>query len=108
MKIDADKALRTLHKIGPLYAEARGARVLLEHSLKIVLAERTLLAQGSSVAAREAAATASPEYKAATEAHAHAVEVEEGYRRQLATAEAAIELFRTLEASNRRMDRAAQ
>ena len=108
MNIDADKALRTLHKVGPLYAQAKGARVLLEESIKITRAERTALADGPSIAAREAAALASPEYKAAVEAYAEAVSVEEGYRRQLATAEAAIELFRTLEASNRRMDRAAQ
>lgn len=107
MNIDPEKALATLHKCGPEYAQAKGARVLLEESLKIVRAEQTARSDGASVAARELLALASPEYKASVEAYAHAVEVEEGLRRRLATAEAAIELWRSQEASNRRMDRSA-
>lgn len=105
--IDPEKALTTLARVGPEYAKAKGARVLLEESLKVVKAERTSLAEGASIAAREMAALASEEYKAAVQAYAHAVEVEEGHRRMLITAEAAIELWRSMEASNRRIDRAA-
>ncbi len=105
--IDHEKALNTLARYGPEYAKAKGVRVLLEESLKVVKAERTALADGASIAAREMAALASDEYKAAVQAYAHAVEVEEGHRRRLITAEAAIELWRSLNASNRRMDRGA-
>ncbi len=105
--IDPERSLHTLARVGPEYAKAKGARVLLEESLKVVKAERTALAEGASIAAREMAALASDEYKAAIRAYAYAVEVEEGHRRMLITAEAAIELWRSMEASNRRMDRAA-
>jgi hypothetical protein len=39
--------------------------------------------------------------------YATAVEVEEELRRKLITAEAAVEIWRSLNASNRRMDKAA-
>ena len=107
MKIDAERALNTLHKLGPEFAKAKGARVLLEESLRSVKAEAMIRSEAGSAAAQERDALASDEYRNAVQAYAHAVEVEEGLRRKLATAEAAIELFRTLEASNRRMDRAA-
>jgi hypothetical protein len=61
-----------------------------------------------SAAGQERDALASREYRAAVEAYAYAVETEEKLRRKLAAAEAAIELWRSQEASNRRMDRAAQ
>ena len=105
--IDHEKALNTLAKVGPEFAKARGARVLLEQSLKIVLAEQTLKSAGPSIAAREMVALTTAEYKAAVRDHATAVEVEERYRRRLIAAEAAIELWRSLEASNRRIDRGA-
>ena len=105
--IDHEKALTTLAKVGPEFAKAKGARVLLEESLRVVKAEQTSKAEGSSIAAREMAALMSDEYKAAVKDYAAAVEVEEGYRRRLIAAEAAIELWRSLEASNRRIDRGA-
>jgi hypothetical protein len=107
MNIDPEKALNTLHKIGPAYAKAKGARVLLEESLKVVKAQQTAQAEGASIAAREMAALGSEAYKEAVKGYADAVEIEESLRRQLITAEAAIELWRSMNASNRRMDRAA-
>ena len=105
--IDPQKALHTLHTYGPQFAQAKGARVLLEETLKIVRAKQSAASSATSAAAREVEALASNEYAQAVRDYASAVEVEEELRRKLITAEAAIELFRTLEASNRRMDRAA-
>lgn len=105
--IDYEKALKTLHEVGPEYAKAKGARVLLEESLKIVRATQSAASQATSAAAREVDALSSAEYLEAVQAYAAAVEVEEELRRKLVTAEATIELWRSLNASNRRMDRAA-
>ena len=105
--IDPQKALTTLHRVGPDYAKAKGARVLLEESLKIVRAKQSAASQAGSAAAREVEALASAEYLQAVKDYAAAVEAEEELRRMLVTAEAAIELWRSMEASNRRMDRSA-
>ena len=105
--IDPQKALQTLHTFGPMFAQAKGARVLLEETLKIVRAKQSAASQATSAAAREVEALASAEYAQAVQDYATAVEVEEELRRKLITAEAAIELWRSYEASNRRMDRAA-
>ena len=107
MEFDCMKALATLAKAGPEYAKARGARCLLGEQIKITRAEVMSKSQAQAANAREQEALCSQEYRAAVEAWARAVEVEEGLRRKMATAEAAIELFRTLEASNRRMDKGA-
>ena len=105
--IDPQKALHTLHTYGPQFAQAKGARVLLEETLKIVRAKQSAASSATSAAAREVEALASDEYAQAVQDYATAVEVEEELRRKLITAEAAIELWRSYEASNRRMDRAA-
>ena len=107
MQIDPEKALSTLHKVGPEWAKAKGARVYLEESLRSVKAELMSKSGEQVIAAQERHAYAHPEYRAAVQALADAVEIEEGLRRRLITAEAAIEIWRSLNASNRRMDRAA-
>lgn len=106
MQIAIDKHLETLRDIGPLYAEAKGLRVLADESVKIARADAFLEASGT-VAEREAKAMQSAGYRTAVNGLSAAVEQEEKYRRMLITAEAAVEVWRSLESSRRTMDRAA-
>ena len=107
MKIDIEKHLATLRDVGPLFAEAKGHRAMCEGLLKVTFAEQVRLSQGKTVAEREADAMVSAGYREALDGYAVAVEQEEKHRRALITAEAAIEVWRSLESTNRRMDRAA-
>jgi len=106
VNIDIEKHLTTLRDVGPLYAEAKGERVLLDESLKIAKAEAFREATGT-VAEREAAALTSTGYRIALDGLAAAIEQEEKHRRALITAEAAIEVWRSLESSRRALDRGA-
>ncbi len=107
MDIDPHKALMTLAKCGPEFAEAKAQRVALEEGLRTVKALQMTQSDAASVAAKEIEAYASQPYRDAVAGYAAAVEREETLRWRLVAAQAAIECWRSLEASNRRMDRAA-
>lgn len=106
MNIDVEKHLTTLRDVGPMYAEAKGERVMLEESVKIARAEVFRKSTGT-VAEREAAAIASTEYRIAVDGLSAAVEQEEKHKRALITAEAAIEVWRSLSANRRALDKSA-
>jgi hypothetical protein len=107
MNIDPMKSLDTLHRCGPLYAAAKAERTYIEESLRSIKALQMQESDAPSSAAKEMAAYASEPYRTAVLGLRAAVEKEEALKWKLVTAQAAIELFRTLEASNRRMDKAA-
>ncbi len=109
MNIDHMKALNTLHKVGPLYAKAKSDRIFLEESLRSTkaLQMKDAASDWLTAAAQEREAYASDAYRTQLDGLRVAVEQEEAYRWQLVTAQAAIEVYRTMEASNRRIDKAA-
>ncbi len=107
MRIDIMKHLQTLYDLGPKYAEAKGQRVMLEESLKVAKAESFIASDAQTVAQKEASAITSKEYATAIKGLSVAIENEERLKRALITAEAAVEVWRSLESSRRTMDKAA-
>ncbi len=98
-------SLEAMHKTGPLLAEARAERVWIEEyrkSLKaILMKEHAAL----PAVAQEREAYADPRYLAHLDALKVAVEAEEAARWRMVTAQAAVEVWRTLSANDRGMDR---
>lgn len=101
------KSLGVMHKYGPKYAKAKATRVYLEEYRKTIKALMMQASGEPSAAAQEREAYAHPEYIAHLEALRQAVEEEEALRWKLIAAQAAIETWRSQEASNRAIDRAA-
>ncbi len=105
---DPSEALSTMWRIAPKYAQAKANRVYIEESLRSIKALEASRSPASSVAQKEMDAYASEPYRTAVAGLKTAVEEEETMRWQLITAQAAIEVWRTLEASNRSIDRSAR
>jgi hypothetical protein len=101
-------SLAVLHRVGPEYAKAKAERVYIEESLRTVKALEAAKSPASSVAQREMDAYASEAYRVALEGLRAAIEQEESKRWLLIAAQTACEVYRTMEASNRNMDRAAR
>ena len=105
MKLDPQRSLEAMHATGPVLAQARADRVYCEEyrkSLKaILMKEHAAL----SAVAQEREAYADPRYLAHLEALKTAVEAEEAARWRMVTAQAAVEVWRTLSANDRGMDR---
>ena len=104
--IDPQAAIEQLWKLSPEYAKAKGERVYLDEFRK---SKKALLMQASTQKtgiAQEADAYAHPEYVSLLDALRAAVEAEETLRWRLIAAQAAIEVWRSQEASNRAIDRA--
>jgi hypothetical protein len=103
--LDPQKSLEAMHATGPLLAQARADRVYAEEyrkSLKaILMKEHAAL----PAVAQEREAYADQRYLAHLEALKVAVEAEEAARWRMVTAQAAVEVWRSMEASNRGMDR---
>jgi len=106
--IDPQKALAVMHKTGPQYAEAKAQRVHIEESLRSIKALEMARSGETTAAAQERVAYASEAYRTALDGLRAAVEQEEALRWRLLTAQAAIEVWRSLEASGRAMDRGAR
>ena len=105
--IDVYKCLDFIRDEAPAYARAKADRIYCDEYRKSLKA--LLMAQSTAKTAveREQEAYSSPEYIAHLEALRVAVEAEETLRWRLIGAEAKIECWRSLEASNRRMDKGA-
>lgn len=106
--IDPQKAVDFLREHAPILAAAKGQRVYLEQFLK---SKKALLMRESgagSVASQEVAALAHPDYIALVEALRDAADAEERERWLMVAAQARIEVWRSLEASNRAVDRGAR
>lgn len=105
---DPQKAITFIYENAPKYAEAKAQRIQLENFLK---SKRALLmgaSQAKTVSDREAEAYAHPEYIELGKGLAAAVEIEETLKWRMTAAELAVEVWRSQEASNRRIDKAVQ
>lgn len=105
--IDPQYWLKKLYEGGPKLAQAKAeVEYMTEYrkSLKSLLMQRSLQ---SSAALKEADAYSEEEYLNHLEAFKIAVENYETLRWQMVTAQAAIDVWRSLNASNRTMDKAA-
>lgn len=106
-EINPQQAVNFIYKHGCEYAKAKAHRVYLEEfrkSKKSILMRESGL---SAVAAQEVAAYAHPEYLELLAGLEAAVEAEESLRWALVAAQARVEVWRSQEASNRALDRAA-
>jgi hypothetical protein len=105
--IDPHEAIDFIYRGGLKLAKARAERTYMEEyrkSLKAILMKQS---GESSVAAQEREAYSHPDYLAHLRALQTAVENEEALRWGIVAAEARIDVWRSQEASNRRVDRAA-
>jgi hypothetical protein len=105
--IDPQAAIETMWKIAPRLAKAKAERVYMDEyrkSLKAILMKAS--GKGSS-AAQEVEAYSHPDYIKHLASLQAAVEAEEALRWQMVATEAAVEVWRSQEASNRAIDRAA-
>lgn len=103
--IDPQAALETMWKLAPKYAQAKADRVFLDEYTKTL---RAILMKSSGVdaiGAQEREALAHPDYATHLRGLADAVKEEETMRWKLVAAQAAIDVWRTQESSNRAMDK---
>ena len=110
MSINPQKALEDIARSAPAYAKAKAERIYVEEyrkTLKAMLMQEAESGGHKASVTQEREAYASPRYAVHLEALRDAVEAEETLRWRMVAAEAAVEVWRSMEASNRRMDRAA-
>lgn len=104
--IDPNEAVEFIFKTAPLYAQAKAERIYLENFLRT---KKALLMQAHNdkpIAAQERESYAHPDYIALLEGIRAAVESEEALRWQLVSAQARIDIWRSMNASNRLLERA--
>ncbi len=93
--------------MAPKYAKAKAERIYLEEFRKSKKALLMAECKNLPIGAQEREAYASPEYIGLLAALQVAVEAEETMRWRLVACQTSIEVWRSQEASNRAMDRAA-
>jgi hypothetical protein len=106
--IDPQKALLSILEMAPEYAQAKANCIYLDEYRKTVKAQCMQAAEREghkSAAAQEREAYAAPEYVKHLEAIRAAHEVAEVLRWKLVATQAAVEVWRSQEASGRAMDR---
>ena len=106
--IDPNKAVEFILQHSGRFAKAKSERVYLENFLR---SKKSLLMSqsiDSTIGGQERDAYKHPEYLALLEGLREAVEVEETLKWKLIAAQARIDIFRTIEASNRNQDKAAR
>jgi hypothetical protein len=104
--IDPNDAIDYIIKNAEEFAKAKAKRIYLEEFRK---SKKALLMQKhreESIGAQEREAYAHPEYKELLEGLREAIEIEERLRWNLVAAQARVDVWRSLEASNRREGRA--
>jgi hypothetical protein len=106
-RIDPMTSLQAMHETGPLLAKARAERIYVEEYRKTLKALLMQQSTSSSAAMKEVDAYAHDDYQAHLTAIQEATEAEETLRWKMATAQAAIEVWRSQESSARAMDRSA-
>jgi hypothetical protein len=107
---EINDAVDYIYTHGQKYAEAKAEVTYMEEyrkSKKAMLMKTAMEKGCKSVAAAEIEAYADVEYIEFLKGLRGAVELAEGLRWGLVSAQARVEVFRTVEASNRVMDRAA-
>lgn len=103
--IDPQACLREMHESGPLLAAAKANRIYLEEYRKSLKALLMKDSQAKTAVDREADAYADPRYTEHLQGLREAVEAEERLRWVMVTHSAAVEVWRSQEASVRAMDR---
>jgi hypothetical protein len=109
--IDPQKSLYAMAKDGPAFALAKATHSYMAEFRKTVKArcmQAALAAGHTSVAAQEREAYASGEYVDHLMAISAAEEAAEALRWRLVTAQVALDVWRSQEASNRRIDNGAR
>jgi hypothetical protein len=109
--INPQSAVEELWRFAPAHAKAKAARIYLEEfrkSKKALLMKQAGVDGIKTSAAQETEAYADPEYQALLEALRDAVEAEELARWRMVSCQAAIEVWRSQEASARAEGRATQ
>jgi hypothetical protein len=106
--IDPQAAMDAIWAMAPKYAKAKGERVYIEEFRKTLKATLMKRCDETAIGAQEREAYAHEEYAQHLKALQAAVEAEEALRWRLVAAQAAIEIWRSMEASNRGADRAAR
>lgn len=106
-EINPQLNLRRMWEYGPLYAQAKADRIMLENFQKTLKARLMKASGETSVVAQEREAYAHPDYETHLDGLKEAVRQEEDLRWKLERARAAIEVWRSINASNRNMDRSA-
>lgn len=108
--IDPNDAIDYMIANSKRYAQAKANRTYLEEyrkTMKAELCKEALAAGFEAVNAQEREAYADPEYKQHLLAIKAAIEEEERLRWMLVAAQARIDVWRSMEASNRMIDKAA-
>jgi len=98
-------AIEYIFKHGKRYAQAKANRIYLEEyrkSLRAIIMKRSL---ETAVNAQEREAYSDPEYIKLLQGLKESVEIEEEIRWGLVAAQARIEVWRSMEATNRATDR---
>ena len=105
--IDPQAALETMWNIAPKYAKAKAERIYMEEFRKTLKATLMKSCGMESIGAQEREAYSHANYVTHLEGLRAAVEQEENLRWRLVTSQAAVEVWRSQEASARAVDRAA-
>ena len=108
--INPQSAVEELWKNAPAHARAKAERIYLEEfrkSKKALLMRDAEIAGHKAIAAQEREAYANPDYVQLLESLRDAVEREELARWRMVSCQAAVEVWRSQEASARATDRAA-
>ncbi len=105
--IDPQAAIEQMWKLAPEYAKAKAERVYLEEYSRVLKA--TLMKQWPDLAVngQEREALAHPDFRTHLEGLQVAVEREEMLRWRLTSAQTAVDVWRSQNAANRMIDRAA-
>ena len=105
MDFDPSDAITYIYKTAPEYGKAKGRVAELDayrHSLKAIMMSRST---ENTIGGQEKAAYASEEYQNLCKAIGEATEQAESLKWRLESARMRFELYRTLEASNRNIER---
>lgn len=106
--IDPVKCAEFLQANARKFAQAKANRIYIEESLRSVKSVQMKLHGELPVTAQEREAYSSEPYRAALDGLRAAVEEEESLRWMMIAAQAKIEIWRSMEASGRAMDRATR
>jgi hypothetical protein len=105
--IDPQKHLRRMWENAPKLAQAKANRVYLEEFRKTLKSQLMKGCGLEAIGAQEREAYAHPDYSAHLDGLKAAVEAEELLRWRMVTDQASVEVWRSQEASNRAIDKAA-
>ena len=108
MNIDPNEAINFMIKNAEAYAQAKANVVYLTEYRKTVKSQGILRSLKNTVVEKEADAYTTVEYKTCVEGLREAVEEAERLRWMLVAAQARVDCWRSMEASNRQVERSTQ